>query len=238
MRRIGRVAGARGLAALLAGAAAMPAPAAAQEARTEYSMTFSEQRPGSRSAMRINIVYRSPGNRRAKPPALRAVLLELPQGTTLRGARLPACQATDADFRLLGRGACPGETRIGQGTLTAITGFGFPVDPFHTDVVIYNVPGGFAEVVFMPGSNTVLALDRAEVSGTEARLAPPETPGGPPDGRTAVRRIDLSFSPRYALTPVGCPKDARWHSRGTFDFADGTTVSDGASTPCVDHRAG
>jgi hypothetical protein len=55
----------------------------------------------------------------------------------------------------------------------------------------------------------------------------PSTPGGPPDGESALRRIHHVFPPRSAgkralmRTPRKCPRSRHWTFRSRFTFADG-----------------
>jgi hypothetical protein len=83
-------------------------------------------------------------------------------------------------------------------------------------------------------SGKPVATDRFRIEGRTWTANPPDTPGGPPDGKTAVRRIDFTYAPkaRWAVTPPGCPKGRRWHSSGAFTYADGVTARVPDATPC------
>lgn len=78
----------------------------------------------------------------------------------------------------------------------------------------------------------VAGMDRLTIAPGRLTAHPPNTPGGPPDGRTAVREVRLRI-PRligpggrpYVTTPRRC-------LTARYEFADGgeTVVRD--STPC------
>jgi hypothetical protein len=153
---------------------------------------------------------------------------------------VPACEAGDEELRARGREACPAGSRVGTGTLWATTGFGPPLDPVEADVVVFNGGDQLVEVVFAKGTNSVLGMDRLDVRGSKLTAHPPATPGGPPDGRTSIRRIDLDLPARrgadgqpFVTTPPTCPADGRWRSRAHYGFADGGKTTLSSQTPCV-----
>jgi hypothetical protein len=115
-----------------------------------------------------------------------------------------------------------------------MTGFGPPVDPFRTDASIYNTEDGFVEIVKDQNSGATLGSDRFTIEGRTWTGHPPNTPGGPPDGRTAVREIDFTWAPKaaWAITPTRCPKKRRWRATARISYADGTTVTVPHSVPC------
>ncbi|HEX8102958.1 MAG TPA: hypothetical protein VF533_10115, partial [Solirubrobacteraceae bacterium] len=208
------------------------APAAAGE-RADFALGLDARAPGAPSAMTIHILYKASGDPAAKPSPLRGVILDTPAGTRFVLDAVPACTASDEQLKTQGPSACPATSRVGAGTLTVMTGFGAPADPVRTNVTIFNSPGGFVEVVTDPSSGQPLGLDRARVEGSRATLTPPFTPGGPPEGESAIRQIDLRFDvPAYVRTPAQCPGDGLWRSAGTFSFRDGVTVTEPATTPC------
>jgi hypothetical protein len=202
--------------------------------RADFELRFASATPGSPTAARLYILYKDPDDPDAKPSPIKRVVIEAPAGTDFGVDRVPACAATDDELRAEGRAACSKDSRVGAGSLTAMTGFGPPFDPFPTVVTIFNTGQGFLELVSEEDTDSTLAVDRAAVHGSTAVLTPPSTPGGPPDGQTAVREIDFRFDrPQYLRTPASCPPDGRWRSRGVFTFADGATVAVPSSTPCV-----
>ena len=66
----------------------------------------------------------------------------------------------------------------------------------------------------------------------------PSSPGGPPDGESAVRRVHNVFPARSAggralvRTPRRCPNSGHWTFRGRFTFADGAVERDVTGMRC------
>ncbi len=218
---------------------AAPAAAAAGE-RADFSFGFAERTPGTQTAATAHIVYK-PAPGQSKPSPIRRVVLDLPAGTGIE-RELPQCTASDEQLQTGGRSACEEDWLIGRGSLTAITGFGPPADPFGTDLWLFNSPEGLLELVQGQGQDMTLAVERGTLSGARLVFEPPTTPGGPPDGETAVSEIHWEIAgaagsrPAWLTTPSGCPQDGAWRSTGAFTFADGVTAVVHASTPCS--RAG
>jgi hypothetical protein len=201
------------VAALAALMTAAPADASAGE-RATLAMPFTETVAGRSTGLEIAVRYMAPDDPDAKPPAITRAEFELPAGTALDLGAVPACTATDHELQLRGRDACPVGSRVGTGELVAITGFGAPIDPVHADVTIFNGRGELIELVTFAGTNVYAGSDRLTVEGTTLRANPPVVPGGPPDGRTAVREIRVSIPARtgaagrpYLTTPSACPID-------------------------------
>ncbi|MDP9384253.1 MAG: hypothetical protein M3P50_03285, partial [Actinomycetota bacterium] len=215
-----------------AGLALAPAAAAGGE-RVDLGLELGSRTPGTPTPLALDLRFKPSGDPDGKPSPIRSAAISAPPGTRFDLGAVPACKATDEELRALARDACPAASRIGAGALTAVTGFGPPVDPFEADLTLFNTPSGFVELVTDRGSGRTLGFDRATVEGNTATLAPPRSPGGPPDGETAVRRVAFTIdAPGYVRTPPDCPADGHWRSTGTFGFADGVTATEGASTPC------
>jgi hypothetical protein len=119
----------------------------------------------------------------------------------------------------------------------AITGFGAPFDPFATDVTLFSTGDGVIELVQQPGTNQTLAIDRATLQENVYTSHPPSTPGGPPDGETAVSKIDFTFdvpapgARPFITTPPSCSRDRHWTTVGHFTFDEALDVASSA-TPC------
>ena len=227
-------AGTAALAASLALAAAGAAPAWGAEAA--LTTPFTTDRPQQSTGAVLHVRY---GREEEKPPALTAGAFDLPAGTVLDTTAVPACEATDEEFRARGRDACPPETKVGAGFLVAVTGTGPPGDPVHTDVTVFNGPGELIEVVTFKGTNAFAGLDRLSVDGRTLTAHPPPTPGGPPDGRTTIREVRIELPARvgadgrpYLRTPPSCPPDGQWRGEGRFAFADGSTATVPTAQPC------
>jgi hypothetical protein len=191
--------------------------------RADFALGFSTKSRGARAALTLHVVYKAAGDPDAKPSPIRKVVIRAPSGTRFNTGAVAACKASDEDLQAQGSGACPPESTIGAGKLTADTGFGPPVDPVAGDLTLFNSGTAIIEVVTAPGTDRVLGIDRLKISGSTLTGHPPTTPGGPPDGETAVRQIDFTVEKRtgYVTTPRTCPRSRRWVSRGTFGFADG-----------------
>jgi hypothetical protein len=191
--------------------------------RADFALGFSTKSRGARTALTLHVVYKAAGDANAKPSPIRKVVVRAPSGTRFHTGAVAKCTATDDELMAQGSGACPSGSRIGAGKLTADTGFGPPVDPVAGDLTLFNSGTAIIEVVTAPGTDRVLGIDRLAIGGSTLSGHPPTTPGGPPDGETAVRQIDFTVDRKtgFVTTPRTCPRSRRWISRGTFGFADG-----------------
>lgn len=212
-------------------------PASAQP--SDFALGVANRTPASRTALTLHIVYRDPANPKGKPSPIRHLVINLPPGASINLEAVARCTASDQEIMAMGPGACPPTSRVGSGTLTAITGFGPPLDPFLTDVTIFNSAQGWVEIVQDHQTQATLATDRIKVNGSTVTGNPPSTPGGPPDGETAVRAIDFTFpaSSGYVTTPPSCPPNDLWTSTAAFTFADGSTQHVQSAAPCSAHKS-
>jgi hypothetical protein len=197
--------------------------------RSDFELGFSSRVPGQPATLTLHIVYKGekPDD---KPSPIRKVVIAAASGTVFRAGAVPVCTASDDELRAQGSGACPEESRIGAGTLTAITGFGPPADPVNGDLAVFNGGDEVIEVVTAPGTDRVVGTDRLHIDGSTLTGDPPVTPGGPPDGETAVQKIDITIDPKFVTTPSSC--SGTWVSTGTFGFKDGTEETLKSETPC------
>ena len=218
-------------AALIAGA--LPATSHA----TVLGFQFSSQKPATGTGVTLHIRYtKTGGGPNDKPSPIRQFQLDAPAGTAFRTAKVPQCGASDAEVMLQGPAACPSESRVANGTVTVVTGFGPPFDPFVSPTPVYNDGKGWLEISQTPSSPAVtIAVTRLTVSGSRVSGPIGASPGGPPDGQSAVSAVDLSFpaSTGYITTPPTCPASGKWVATGTFGFADGTTQVVTGETPCA-----
>src|SRR3954453_16943006 len=204
---------------------------AATAGRPDFQIGFIQTTPPPPTARPLHSLSRAADAPEGKPPQVQRVVLQLPDGTRINQHALPACSASDQDLMTQGRNACPPQSKLGQGTLTADAGVG---GPQPTEVTLFNTPTGFVEDVQEPGTNVTLGTDRATLNGTTFTETPPQTPGGPPDGQTVPREVKFTFdAPGYFTTPSTCPADGQWTSRGTFTQADSPTMSVTSTTPCT-----
>jgi hypothetical protein len=200
--------------------------------RADFDLRFSPATPGARAALRLHVVYKAAGDPNGKPSPIRKVVIAAAPGTRFDTGAVTKCTATDDELKAEGSGACPPESRLGSGKLTADTGFGPPVDPVAGDLTLFNSGTAIVEVVTAPGTDRTIGIDRLRIDGSTLVGSPPTTPGGPPDGETAVRQIDFTIerTTGFVTTPPSCR--GRWLSRGTFGFADGTEETVESAAPC------
>jgi hypothetical protein len=220
-----------GLAIAVLATLALAAGAPAQQPAADLRIAFDTSSPGAVAGMDLVLRYGAAGDPNAKPPMIRRLSIEAPAGMLLDGDALPRCTASDEQLRTLGSRACPAQTRIGEGTITAVTGFGPPIDPYVADAVLFNSPDGFIEVVEEPSSGHPFAFERIKVEGTTMSAKVARVPGGPPDGETTVREVSLHFAPStgYVVTPPGCGA-GRWDYSGTFGFDYGDVTATGSAS--------
>ena len=211
---------------------------AGQTEKGRFHLGIATKQPDSPTALRFRILYGDPENRQQKPTPVSGASFTLPRGLRIDTDAVPQCDATDEEIRLLGRDACPAESQVGEGRLIARTGFPGAADRLVADAVVFNGDGELIEVVFPEGTDVAAGFDRVTIEGNELTAHPPETPGGPPDGRTAVQKIFLQLPERigeggapYVTTPPVCRR-GRWKASAHYEFADGTETTVPSRTRC------
>ena len=166
-------------------------------------------------------------------------MVHLPDGLRYDTTTVPECTASDTELQVLGADACPADTQLALGTFSAVTGLGPPVDPLPGDDHVFNGPNQIIEVITAPGTPLSPGFDRLTIQGTTVTAHPPAAPGGPPDGRTAIRSIAFKIPVRTAgsrslvTTPPDCPPEGHWTATGTFGFADGSSETVASPLPCA-----
>jgi hypothetical protein len=231
-RKVQRAAAATSVA--IAVAAALTSGAGATTGRrADFDLGLATHTPERTSALTLHVLYKA-DDPDAKPSPIRKVVIATPQGTRFHTDAVASCSASNDELMAEGSGACPAGSRIGTGRLTAISGFGPPADPVNGDLTLFNGGDAIIEVVTAPGTDRTLGIDRLRIDGSTLTGSPPTTPGGPPDGETAVRQIDFTIdaATRFVSTPSTCPASGAWMSTGTFGFADGAEESVASTTPC------
>jgi hypothetical protein len=216
------------------------APAHAEPGRlADFGTALTSRWPGSPTGVRVHVLFHRAGDPNGKPAALRSAVIAAPSGIRFDSGAVSQCTATDAEIQLLGSNACPADSQLTVGSFSAMTGFGAPVDPLTGDDHVFNGPNQLIEIITAPGMPLSPAFDRLTISGSTLTAHPPDAPGGPPDGQTAVRSIDFAIPVRAGggrsliTSPPICPPRGEWTSTGTFGFADGTADTVVSSTPCT-----
>jgi hypothetical protein len=213
------------IAAIIA-TAAVAAPTASAGPRVDYKQMFTTQVPGKSTGTDVRLLYKNPNDPKGKPIRVRREEFTLPAGTTYDQTVVPDCTASDAEILLFGMSACPAASHIGssQGA-TSMSGFGAGEDPIDLDF------WDDAGVLVLWGRShqfpAIGAVARGHQKGQTMTIDVPRSPGGPPDGESAVRRVHNVFPARsagrraFVRTPRKCPKSRVWTFRGRFTFADG-----------------
>jgi hypothetical protein len=217
--------------AAVAVTAAWAAPGAGAGVRADYQQMFTTNVPGKSAGTDTRILYKHPSDPNAKPIPIRREVFTFPAGTTYDESVVPDCNASDAEILLLGKSACPDDSHLG-GSIgdTSMTGFPGPpetavdVDGWDQkgDLVLWGRDHQFG----------IGAVTHARRKGQVVTVEVPRTPGGPPDGENALRRVHHVFPARsagrraYMRTPRKCPKSRVWTFRAEFTFADGAVERD------------
>src|SRR3954449_251899 len=223
--------------AVIAATAAVAAPPASAGPRVDYKQMFTTPVPGKSTGTDVRLLYKNPNDPKGKPIRVRREEFTLPAGTTYDQTVVPDCTASDAEILLFGMSACPAASHIGssQGA-TSMSGFGTGEDPIDLD---FWDDGG---VLVLWGRShqfpAIGAVSRGHQKGQTMTVDVPSSPGGPPDGESAVRRVHNVFPARsagkraFVRTPRKCPKSGRWTFRAKFTFADGGVESDVSRMRC------
>ena len=232
-----RIAVAAALALALAAFASIAAALAGQTDKGRFHLGLATKQPDAATALRFRILYGDPENRAEKPVPVSGAVFHLPRGLRIDTSAVPQCSADEVRIRALGRAACPEDSQVGAGRLIARTGVP-GADRVRTDAVVFNGDGELIEIIFFEGTNTVAGFDRITIEGNVLTAHPPSTPGGPPDGRTAVQKIFLEIPELigaggrpYVTTPPACRR-GRWKASAEYEFDDGSTTTVPSRTRC------
>jgi hypothetical protein len=214
--------------AALAAAAAAALPAAAEAGpRFDYRQVFTTNVPGKSTGIDTQILYKHPDDPNAKPPALRQEVFTFPVGTRFDESVVPDCTVSDEELRLVGVSACPEETWVGSGhDNTSMTGWpGAGETPFSANAFEYG--GGRFRVLGQAEGIPARFIAHGKREGRTSTVEVPQTPGGPPDGNNALRRVHNVFPARslgrraYMRTPSRCPSTGVWIFKARLTFSDG-----------------
>jgi hypothetical protein len=105
------------------------------------------------------------------------------------------------------------------------------------EVDIFNVGDG---ALILGGSKDpeIRSAARARREGRVTTINLPRSPGGPPDGESAIRRVHNiidAFSQgdrAYMRTPPVCPRSGHWTFHAKVTFADGAVEENTHRMPC------
>src|SRR3954468_13492747 len=174
---------------------AVALPNASARPRVDYKQMFTTQVAGRSTGTDVRLLYKNPNDPKGKPIRVRREEFTLPAGTTYDQTVVPDCTASDAEILLFGTSACPAASHIGssQGA-TSMSGFGTGEDPIDLD---FWDDGG---VLVLWGRShqfpAIGAVARGHQKGQTMTVDVPRSPGGPPDGESAVRRVHNVFPAR------------------------------------------
>ena len=216
--------------------------------RQTINFSFDQTRPGSPTAVRLDIDYVNPDDPNAKPPAVQTVIEHLAPGSRIDTSVPERCGASNSELMEEGASACPPRSRVGEGTVTLDTGFPGPTRLIETEVIEFNNKD---EIILLFESSGVRIVSRAAIENgrTIVTQAPP-IPGGPPDGFTAIKQVRLSLERittgngtdlrSYITTPPSCPPGRSWANEIKFTYRDGQLQTATTRNPCrpeaSDHR--
>jgi hypothetical protein len=226
----------RTILAATAAAAMVALPTVAQAGpRFDYAQMFTTPVPGASTGSDTQILYKHPDDPNAKPPAVRQEVFTFPEGTTWDNDVVPDCDATEAQLDLMGEAACPPESRIGGGEGTFMSGFGSGESVLEVDVF-----DDGPDFLILGGSQDppIRFATRATREGRTITVNVPRSPGGPPDGEAAIRRVHNVFDARtlgdraYMRTPPVCPASGVWTFHARLTFADGGVEENSYDMPC------
>src|SRR4051794_26386106 len=217
--------------------AASAAPADAG-VRADYVQAFTTPVPGAPTGSDTRILYKHPSDPNAKPIPVRREVFTFPEGTTYDEGVVPDCTASDLQLMVFGPSACPPETWMGEGRGdTSMAGF----DDSEQLLDVNGWDDG-GVMVLLGGSHDIKPLrfvTRIHRDGQVVTVDVPRTPGGPPDGESALRYVHNVFAPRtlgsraYMRTPPTCPANGAWTFKAQFTFADGAVERDAYRMPCT-----
>ncbi|MFL5896689.1 MAG: hypothetical protein ACJ76Z_16440 [Thermoleophilaceae bacterium] len=234
--------GIRGFVAAALLAAAALAPAAHAGPRVDYKQVFSTPVPGASAGTDTQLLYKNPSDPNAKPIPVRREIFTFPEGTVFDGAAVPDCTAPDLELQLMGDAACPPESRVivsdGDTSMAGFPGGG------EQALTVNGYDGGpdgsdSARVIGTPTDLPIIhGVAHIRNNGRVVTVEIPVSPGGPPDGQSALRKIHNISPPRelgghaYIRTPPTCPASGLWHFEAQFVFDDGVSEHDAYDMSC------
>jgi hypothetical protein len=227
-------------AALVAAAAVAALPGLAHAGvRADYKQMFSTPRPGASAGIDTQILYKNPSDPAAKPVPVREEVFTFPRGTRFDNSVVPDCSASEMELELQGESACPPESRSGGGEGTFMTGF--PGDGERV-LEVDAFDQGSGNLILAGEKGGVRLATKATRKGRVVTVEVPRSPGGPPEGESAIRKVHNVFAAfsagkrAYVRTPRVCPKRRVWRFKARLTFSDGVAETDRYAMPCRRHR--
>jgi len=217
---------------------ALPATAAAQ--RQSFSGTFTTTESATSTGYVLAIDYRDPADPNAKPPAVARVEQVL-SGIEVNTLAMPRCFAGDTQIEAQGESACPPESRVGGGTITADSGGGSP-RVIENRVTVFNANNEF--ILFTESTNVPGAPIRTSTrihvdDGNWVTEAPPIPGMSTSDPYLAIKSVRLTIDAHdehlrkpFILSPQSCPASGVWTNTANFTYRDGVTESASSTSPC------
>ena len=226
-----------------AGYSGGPTEEAGAGSRQRAEVGFTDAAPARPSAIAERIDYVNPNDRDAKPYAVQRVELSLSSGSRIRTSVPARCRASDAELVAEGASACPRGSRVGRGRLVLDSGSPGPGRFVRNRVKFLN---DRREIILLTRTTNTptpqRAVSRGEVGRRSFITTVPPIPGGPPDGFTAVDRVnirlrDIAATSRsghrgYITTPPTCPVSGAWTNRLRFTYRDGVTQTELTRSAC------
>lgn len=211
------------------------------QARQVYEAELTSKRTGSATGLRQTVEYLA-DEEGGKPHAVEQVTFKLPRRARIDTSVVPHCEATEAEFQSEGANACPDETRVGHGFLSADSGADLGVVPRVVETAVTFFNNDHELILFAESTNTsgppIRIASRIEVHRRKFISTVPPLPGvPPPDPFLALVEVynDLdrleSGGRAYIRTPERCLR-GHWHLRARFTYRDGIVETAKSPTSC------
>lgn len=227
---------------------------AQQPSAGKADQQFTTDVPGAATGILTTEFFPDGPNGQVK--AQRGTHIIYPPGTVFDGSAAAVCRASEAEMQQQGLGACPADSKLGEGTADVYTtGTLTPTGPVTVDVTAFNtaepkdnpsIKGGVLLAFSSHGAVTSTTLintfGNEQVEKTTPKCVPPGQPPDCPFGEFAPKRLKLDVPARSktidgvvhngATTPAVCPASGHWTIRHTHFFADGTDATYVNDLPC------
>ncbi len=225
--------------ALMALAAAMLAMAGIAVASSQFKqtakVTLTATKPNAPTGFKASIFSSDPGAPLGQPVALKVLTITFPNGTqfNFNSKAIKLCKATDAEIVGTKGTACPGKSKLGSGSATAMAMPVFPSIPelatvfagANKDLIVLIVPkaGAGSTLVLhakITNAKLVVTLPKLEASGLKivlVQLAVDVKASG--KGKNAFARAGRCTKKQFIVT-------------SRFLYEDGTTLKLKSTSKC------